>query len=726
MTENIMNKEINNSLNLDIVVPSVYDLYKQGSTVVKEKIRNITHSVSHGTIDLIFEENSRVFLYGWMEKLLPEDKQQFVQEAYTTLTTNLSPIHESIDQKLDKYHSGASVTFGDIIEDVNNLKKNDEATNELVASIIGLLETDYGQYMQGSSSGADFIRAAFSGLVGFATDAFGGLPGRRDGVSETSFGMLMENSWYISGKSFLNTFKNKSSGVRIINVMDSTPLDPGEARENLYGSMMLGCPFIYNSNTDPYNRNLSNTILKNSRFLSLTPGFPKYNGTSYSQGVDNVLNQTQTGEQMLKYLKKNHLDSEFSDKDKRYYSFKTDYATYFSYLETMLNPIWIKLGLSKGTNDQTFNIFSFFKIKSDDGNIDPTKTGELIEKYQSSIGFYVNPSSGISESIDSSTSDFNMGSEANDRAQEFQKIHYFTGLDSNSWRKRLSIGSTYVEYMRDFLSNTFVTSRGLSAKWGGNKAVSLRNITLGTAGALAGAAIDITRAGIGNDLGVLLQSYAVSNGMILQYPRMWMSSSYTKSMNFNLSFVSPYGDPLSIFKYVYVPFCALLCFAMPRQASENGLVSPFLVRADIPGLITSDLAMITNVTWTKGGSENLWTKDGLPRAIDVSFTIEDLYPYLSMSKRMSFLSANPSYTVFLDNMAGLCALVDKSKDNHTDILNDYFDELINRVNSQDSKGLWNTSGQYKRESINSMYSSTNNTRRPLTGNLQKESINWLK
>ena len=43
--------------------------------------------------------------------------------------------------------------------------------------------------------------------------------------------------------------------------------------------------------------------------------------------------------------------------------------------------------------------------------------------------------------------------------------------------------------------------------------------------------------------------------------------------------------------------------------------------------MTTDLGLISDISWTKGGSQNLWTKDGLPRAIDVSLSISDLYPF---------------------------------------------------------------------------------------------------
>jgi hypothetical protein len=175
--------------------------------------------------------------------------------------------------------------------------------------------------------------------------------------------------------------------------------------------------------------------------------------------------------------------------------------------------------------------------------------------------------------------------------------------------------------------------------------------------------------------------------MKVVYPELWSDSTYMKSVNINFEFISPYGDPLSVFQYVMVPFCALLCFAMPRQAADNGYVSPFFVRADIPGYFTSDLAMITDFTWTKGGESNLWTKDGLPRAISGSLTIQDLYPYLSMTKRFSFLSANPNYTVFLNNLAGLDVVYESDSESN---MNDYWKEMLNRVSGEQSEnGLWN-------------------------------------
>ena len=222
---------------------------------------------------------------------------------------------------------------------------------------------------------------------------------------------------------------------------------------------------------------------------------------------------------------------------------------------------------------------------------------------------------------------------------------------------------------KDHLMNTISDNFGASGSAIANIFKTTSSNTLGLIDKIAAVATaaatvvsDVSRFMTTKDMGAIIQSFSVSNGMKVMYPELWSNATYSKNMSFSFTFTSPYGDPASIFKYVYVPFCALACLALPRQAAENGFVSPMFVRADIPGMVTSDLALISSFSFTKGGSQNLWTKDGLPRSIEVSITISDLYPYLSMVSDYASLSSNPSYAVFLDNMSGLMVMGDEDDD----------------------------------------------------------------
>lgn len=565
-------------------------------------------------------------------------------------------------------------------------------------------------------------------LKSTATNIVTSLMTYKDGISETSFGAKMEDSWQgISTEnqnnrgeivmSFLNYFKT-GQGSRQIKILKSTPLDSGKERSAVYGSMILGTPFLFNDSSDPDNRAMINTFVKDARYLSLTPGMPKYYGSSQmAKNQDNILSQTTHPDEMLSYLLKNGIDSDFVNKDKRYYTFKADYVNYFSYLETMLNAVWVKLGL--GTeNDSSFNLFTFFKINENGSTISPEKYADLKEQYKSSIGFFCDPSGAISEDVSSSQTGF--GSElkgvSDAYSDTFQKINYITGMGTGSgtqnMMRKVALGANQLSNLNGAIADVFEKTNTLwssSKKWYAKLIGSLYTIPA-----------DLIGMGTEKDMGAIAQSFATTNGMKTMYPELWSDSSYSKNINLNFSFVSPYGDPLSIFKYVYVPFCAMLCFTLPRQAADNAYVSPFFVRADIPGILSCDLGLISSMTWTKGGANNLWTKDGLPRAIDVSITISDLYPYLAMTKRLSYLSANPSYTVFLDNMAGMCALNDGTTD---DYMNEYFQNLINRISGdRDSGKLWNSFNSAKRQANTNFGAKANSS---ISSNSSKFSVPWM-
>src|SRR5574344_122245 len=545
--------------------------------------------------------------------------------------------------------------------------------------------SDTMQTIANNSHGNGFIVTMLTNAISIMADS-GIANYKSGGVEGTSFGNKMESTWNKSDSNcFLQLITSSSSHYKI-NISNTTPLDPGTNSTNLYGTMLLGTPPIFNNIADPKNRSIINSFLRDARFLSLTPGYPKYNGNVYLQkSADNAYNQTNNPEEMLEYLLKNGVDSTVSKKDRRYYTFKASYDDYYAYLETMLNAIWLKMGLGSTTDSSTYNIFSFFNIKDDSGNINLNNANSLKTKYATSLGFYVNPAGILTESINTAQTGFggSYASNVNDTAYAFNQITFLTGMGTggsvkNTVRQVTNTLQTIANiktFAADAMSNTIAA---LTSRTGILKKIAATAVGVGK---------DALKFYTETDSGAKLEAFATANGMKITYPELWSNTDFSKSTNINFEFISPYGDPLSIFKYVMVPFCALLCFAMPHQAAENGLVGPFFVRADIPGLFTTDLGLITDFNWTRGGSNELWTKDGLPRAISGSFTIADMYPYLAMTKRVSFLSANPNYSTWLNSLAGFHPIA--TDDQETDLMN-YFKSMINRVNGENTTtGLWN-------------------------------------
>ena len=115
-------------------------------------------------------------------------------------------------------------------------------------------------------------------------------------------------------------------------------------------------------------------------------------------------------------------------------------------------------------------------------------------------------------------------------------------------------------------------------------------------------------------------------------PKMVEGSTYGKSVSVSLRFVSPYGDPMSIFLKCLVPICHLLALALPRQLSDSMYSYPFLVRSVEVGNYVIDLGVVTNLQIVRGGNENTsWTIDGLSTEWEVRLEITPLVNELMMA-----------------------------------------------------------------------------------------------
>jgi len=133
----------------------------------------------------------------------------------------------------------------------------------------------------------------------------------------------------------------------------------------------------------------------------------------------------------------------------------------------------------------------------------------------------------------------------------------------------------------------------------------------------------------------------------------WSNTHHSKTYNIDFNFVSPYGDPHSIYENVFFPLIMLMCMALPRRGSVfNAYQEPFIVRAEIPGNFVCDMGYISNISWHKG-SKSTWSVDGLPLAIHVTLTINDIFPTISMTDDISEISENGALALYLVNMVGL-------------------------------------------------------------------------
>lgn len=696
----------------NVIRPESDDLY-----VEAEEVKKLINSQTAETEEPIEFENSTYSLQnagntnssGFIDKLSSYWKNIYATNEEEAIATKDSRVTYGMigsidDSKISSFLATSEITVTTIINSIS----------DTVSDAFSNITESGGDYIKKVPMVGSAMAGLMTNISGSVSSMAAGLATAlsskyNDGVQETPFGAQELTSW----QKFILDVKNGTSAKKI-NVLKTTPLDSGDNSSNLYGTMMLGCPPTFNSYADPLNRAMLNSFIKDSKFLSLTPGLPKYNGSRYNHAkASNAINQTTTTNEMLDYLIQNGVNSSNLSKDKRYYVFNPAYGKFYSYLETMLNTIWIKLGL--GTEDNnTFNLFTFFNSLELKDNADPKS------QYQSAIGFFVNPVGTITENINNerSSTGSSLGQAANDNADVYQRLSYITGMGTGSHAQQVAFtankGIAVFGNLKNYISG--LVSNTVSGWQSGNGTITR------ILGAAMGVTQDYFRYSTEDDQGAILQAYTAVNGMKVMYPELWRDSSYSKSMNFDFNFTSPYGDPLSIFKYVFVPFCTLLCFTLPRQADDNGYVSPFFLRADLPGYFSCDLGMVSSFSFVRGGAQGLFTKDGLPRSISGSFTIDDLFPYLAMTRRISFLSANPSYTSFLDSMIGFNALYKDDSDSSS--MNEYFKQMLNRINGNStySGNLWNQFDSYGR-AVNKKYAESLAKGKI---NIKPKNINWLK
>jgi len=395
---------------------------------------------------------------------------------------------------------------------------------------------------------------------------------------------------------------------------------------------VLGLPFRYNTYSDPRRRIYNSTFLTDAPIVSIIPGKPLFRGAegedddglsglikdifgSSESDSDSIFSETadyfglnddgSDDESILQWLKSSQKSNE-NNGDLRYYRFKEDYDTFEKYLDLNLSTLSVKMGVGTLGNARYKNFMSREGSKDTFLNI-----GRSFKFYCTKSG------TSSSESISNEFGDSQIAGVANSVSEAVNEFHYLTN------------GS---------LKNT-------AGKAGDKIGEALDQLTSSISEIFGGEKTEI------GQLGDAVSAASMGNKLI--WPQIWKNSTFSRSYTLSFEFISPYGSPEAIFRYVYLPFITLLTLAMPKQIGTNGYANPFLIRLDMPGCFTSDLAVIQQMSWRKGGNDNLFTSDGLPLAITVDITVQDLYPNMMMSESWSQLRHNTGMHSFLDNMAGL-------------------------------------------------------------------------
>lgn len=147
----------------------------------------------------------------------------------------------------------------------------------------------------------------------------------------------------------------------------------------------------------------------------------------------------------------------------------------------------------------------------------------------------------------------------------------------------------------------------------------------------------------------------VLSGGKLKIPQIVTDTDYSQSISCTMTFISPYGDPKSVFLWCVVPICHLLAFALPKQISDTMYSYPYILKVNQKGWFNSNLAVMSSINIVRGGSDNTsWSSQGLATEWTVNFEITPLYSQLTMpSTDHPFLfMKNDGLIDYLGNLCG--------------------------------------------------------------------------
>lgn len=435
-------------------------------------------------------------------------------------------------------------------------------------------------------------------------------------------------------------------GTKLINrVTDSEVVEIAYMSPRLFGS-----PYSFTPQVDPriqvesggykatIGRTMAQTVFQNPTIVSLTPGKVKLNGITnlFGFGGDDaasVLKQLADDSTPVTASSMENFYNTF-DKQKYFYNFQSAWAEYANLFNLNARVMAILCGVGDMTVADTnskYKDYNYIKWQ----NIRPDQTAET--KQVDSAGAVFGKL--FSYANDLVSSNF---------AASNQYVHYYAGVNT------------------DASDNVTTTTRQstIQSKFESAFDDTAKDIQFLLGDALSGAkdaikqdiAAQLGDSGDNNGWGALMNTITgYLNGSKIIFPQLVDDFSYGKNITVNCRFISPYGDPESIFIYCYLPLASVLAMALPRQESANQYKSPLLVRAYCRGYFDCELGVISSLRVERGGPDNVsWTASGLPSEIEVTFDITPLYQNLmgSSVKHPVLFMQNDGLQEYLGTICG--------------------------------------------------------------------------
>lgn len=417
-------------------------------------------------------------------------------------------------------------------------------------------------------------------------------------------------------KESLESYNNKSVSTKNVlyyNAMKSRNLDA-----------IFGVPYQFMEDVDPRLRSgnsnnglgaiYSERIFTHMPLLFLTPCKQKFMPEFSKDDQAKVINDLLSGGG-------NPSAASSITTTGRYYTTEFDWREYYNYVNTMCREVACFLGIG----DETLPLEKNDNKKLREVDWEKVRNSSFNKKFDlntsHSVLFYLDGGATMDDSFSNTTTESALASTINGMADQVNELKFLLGESSAA--------SALVELGNMVSSGV---SGAMSGIFGG-----------GASELMGGMLADLSSNGI---------KTIVSGGKIL-FPKIWSNSEFDRSYNFNIKLRSPDHDSLSIYLNILVPYLHALAFVLPKQsnASLNGYVSPFLLRAYCKGFFNIDCGMVTSLSVSRG-AEAQWNDDGLPTQMDISMTIEDLYSGLSMTSMNEVEDSDGPVTGLINKIGG--------------------------------------------------------------------------
>ncbi|MGL6099479.1 MAG: hypothetical protein ACRC0G_07625 [Fusobacteriaceae bacterium] len=458
----------------------------------------------------------------------------------------------------------------------------------------------------------------------------------------TSPAMLDAGSLIQSASNLYSTVKGVSG------IFTGAVKDKVDTSSGLRG--LWGMPFSFTPNTDPvpgesgkkeggwsYGRVYSETILSDLPILVMTAGVPSFMTQASEEDKKVVMTELAAGGDVAGNVEK-YANQQMDMGGLEYFTFKENMIEYYGYVNFMCRGMASFLNLSK--DSFAGKVLSTFAATVFGGTLDMTTNNWMNyparneidsfagKSYAPYVAFYVDPGSGASESMTNQTT-ASILSGINQFADKSRDMGFlFSHITANDM-------AMYSDKVNEGLTKDF-----------------------------AGLQMDSNSSNRFQSM-ITSSSAVLKNGGKMIFPEIWSDSSYSKSYSIDVKLFSPYGDKLSIFLHVLVPFVHLFCMAAPRQLGVNGIMSPFLIRAFVKGDFACTMGIVESFSFKKAASGDGWTVDCLPTSIEVTMSISELYSSMSISRvenasdllslGVAGLNYPLSNTMLIDFMANITA-----------------------------------------------------------------------